>query len=64
MLGFKTCADLVTERRMVKSGSRALSFLEELAGRFKETFEKEKQELIDFKRKELGDSKSELHFSQ
>ncbi len=41
-------ADLVLERRMARKGKTALDFVEKLHARFKEGFEKEWNEILDF----------------
>ena len=54
LLGKPHFADLVTERRMAKSGAQALAFVGELQGRAREAFARECRELEEFKARELG----------
>jgi oligopeptidase A len=52
LLGFADFADLVTEERMAKTGAEAQRFVDDLATRTRPAFEREKAELLAF-RKEL-----------
>jgi len=54
LLGRAHFADLVLERRMAKSGERALTFLEDLRGRAAGAFERECRELEGFKADKTG----------
>jgi oligopeptidase A len=54
LLGRGHFADLVLERRMAKSGARALAFLEDLRGRSAEAFARETRELEEFKARGTG----------
>jgi len=49
LLGKAHFADLVLERRMAKSGARALAFIEDLQGRVRTAFATECRELEEFK---------------
>lgn len=50
LLGFPDFADLVLEDRMAHSGSRALSFLDDLKGKTEARFREENRELFEFRR--------------
>lgn len=50
ILGRADFADLVLERRMARSGAKALAFVEDLRGKFSAAFETEWRELLDFSR--------------
>ena len=50
LLGFKDFADLVLEDRMAHTGERALSFLSDLKGKTEARFQKENQDLLEFRR--------------
>ena len=54
LLSYTDFADLVLEDRMAKSGSNALTFVNELRRRTQATFESENQELRDFSGGELA----------
>ncbi|HTU62087.1 MAG TPA: M3 family metallopeptidase, partial [Polyangiales bacterium] len=54
LLGFKDFADLVTEDRMAKSGERAQNFVEELTRKTRPAFERENQELLEFRQRLEG----------
>jgi oligopeptidase A len=54
LLGKEHFADLVTERRMARSGKRALDFIEDLKGRCAAAFERECRELEEFRSKSGG----------
>ena len=54
LLGKGHFADLTLERRMAKSGERALAFLEDLCGRTREAFAKECRGLEEFKAEQTG----------
>jgi oligopeptidase A len=54
LLGKAHFADLVTERRMAKSGARALAFLADLQGRAAGPFVRECRELEEFKAQRTG----------
>lgn len=49
ILGKDHFADFATQRRMAKSGKRALDFVEDLHGRVKDSFNRETAELQEFK---------------
>ncbi|MEM9481963.1 MAG: M3 family metallopeptidase [Verrucomicrobiota bacterium] len=55
MLGFKDFADYILQRRMAKSGEKALAFTEDLHRRAEEAFAKECTELEAFKAAETGE---------
>jgi len=55
LLGFRDFVDLVVSDRMAKSGQRARQFLEDLDGRSRAAFEREKAELTAFRREVDGD---------
>src|SRR5580658_9398845 len=50
LLGFGNFADLVLEDRMAHTGSRALSFLEDLKSKTERRFREENEELLAFRR--------------
>lgn len=54
LLGFANFADLVTQDRMAKDGKTAQAFVETLSERTRAAFERETQELIDFRRQLEG----------
>jgi oligopeptidase A len=54
LLGFPNFADLVLERRMAKSGGRALAFIEDLQNRAQTAFAQEARELEQFKAEQTG----------
>ncbi|MSU69842.1 MAG: M3 family peptidase [Opitutaceae bacterium] len=54
LLGKPHFADLMLERRMAKSATRALAFIEDLRGRVGSVFARECRELEEFKARELG----------
>ena len=54
LLGKAHFADLVLERRMAKTGERALAFLDDLRGRAAEAFARECRELEAFKAQRTG----------
>lgn len=54
LLGFKDFADLVTEDRMAKTGTRARDFVEELTQKTLPAFARENAELADFRRRLEG----------
>jgi len=60
LLGRPHFADLVLQRRMAKSGERALAFMEDMKGRAQAEFAKECRELEDFKARRLGQPASPL----
>jgi oligopeptidase A len=60
LLGFGNFADLVLEDRMARTGSRALSFLEELKGKTERRFREENLELFEFRRAVEGADAPEL----
>jgi oligopeptidase A len=49
LLGFRDFADLVTEDRMAKTGSAARAFVDELTTKTRAAFERENQELAEFR---------------
>lgn len=54
LLGKTHFADLTLERRMAKSGARALEFIEDLQQRTRESFQRECRELEEFKAEQTG----------
>jgi oligopeptidase A len=54
LLGKAHFADLVLERRMAKSGDRALAFIEDMGSRAKTAFTRECRELEEFKAQQTG----------
>ncbi len=54
LLGFKHFADLVLNRRMAKTGERALAFEDEMHAKIKAQFDKETSELDTFRAEQLG----------
>jgi len=54
LLGKAHFADLVTERRMAKSGAKALAFIEDLQRRAADAFAREARELEEFKAGQTG----------
>jgi oligopeptidase A len=54
LLGRSHFADLVLDRRMAKSGRRALGFMEDLQARASEAFARECRELEEFKARQTG----------
>ena len=54
LLGKPHFADLTLERRMAKSGARALAFIEDMQSRAVVAFARECRELEEFKAKQLG----------
>ncbi len=54
LLGKSHFADLALERRMAKSGARALQFIEDLEKRAREAFRRECRELEEFKAQQTG----------
>ncbi len=54
LLGFKNFADLVLERRMAKTGERALAFEDDLHAKIKQAFDQENADLDAFRAKQLG----------
>jgi oligopeptidase A len=49
LLGFRDFADLVTEDRMAKTGTAARAFVDELTTKTRAAFERENQELAEFR---------------
>lgn len=60
LLDFTNFADLTLQRRMAKSGERALGFVENLHDRIEEAFAKETAELEAYKAKETGEPSGPL----
>lgn len=60
LLGFANFADSVLNRRMAKSGARALAFVEDLHGRVAAAFARETRELQEFKAARTGGSVAPL----
>ena len=60
LLGKDNFADSALERRMAKTGQRALSFVEDLASRSREAFEKEIDQLEEFAALKSGTEKGPL----
>jgi oligopeptidase A len=54
LLGKKHFADFTLERRMAKTGARALEFIEDLEARARDTFQRECRELEAFKAEQTG----------
>lgn len=54
LLGFNNFADLVLNRRMAKTGERALAFEDEMHAKIKAQFDKDNVELDAFRAKQLG----------
>ncbi|MEW6775426.1 MAG: M3 family metallopeptidase [Bdellovibrionota bacterium] len=54
LLGFKDFAEFATSDRMVKSGERAAAFVESLRKRSERAFQKENEELADFRKSNGG----------
>ncbi|KAH6893805.1 Metalloprotease [Coprinopsis sp. MPI-PUGE-AT-0042] len=52
LLGYKTWADYVTEVKMIKSGKGVQDFLDELENKLRPVGEKERETLLEMKRKE------------
>jgi oligopeptidase A len=60
LLGFESFADLVLADRMAKTGAAARRFVDDLSVRSRAAFEKEKRELLAFRRRLEGPSAPEL----
>jgi oligopeptidase A len=60
ILGKADFADLVLERRMAKSGARALEFISDLEARSREAFAKESAELESFRAEQTGEPRKRL----
>ena len=60
LLGFRDFADLVLEDRMARSGSEALTFLENLKSKTERRFREENRELLEFRRSQEGPAAPEL----
>ncbi|MDB6170010.1 MAG: Oligopeptidase [Verrucomicrobia bacterium] len=60
LLGKSHFADLVTERRMAKSGAKALAFIEDLERRAAAAFARETRELEEFRAQQTGRPVSRL----
>ncbi len=60
LLGKEHFADLVLERRMAKSGARALAFIDDMHDRAREPFARECRELEEFKARLGGGSPTRL----
>jgi oligopeptidase A len=60
LLGFAHFADLVTEERMAKTGAEAQQFVDDLTARTRTAFERERAELLAFRRELEGASAPEL----
>lgn len=54
LLGFTNFADLVLERRMAKTGERALEFEDDLHSKIKQAFDQENADLDAFRAEQLG----------
>jgi oligopeptidase A len=61
LLGFENFADLVTQDRMAKSGQEARAFVQQLSERTRAAFERETQELIEFRRQLEGLADTQLN---
>jgi oligopeptidase A len=60
LLGKSHFADLMLERRMAKTGARALEFIGDLQGRAQKAFERETRELEEFKAQQTGGAVARL----
>jgi oligopeptidase A len=60
LLGFRHFADLVTEERMAKTGAQAKAFVDDLSRKSEPAFEREKQDLLAFRRELEGIGAPEL----
>jgi len=60
LLGFAHFADLVTEERMAKTGADARRFVDDLTERTRTAFERERAELLAFRRELEGPAAPEL----
>jgi oligopeptidase A len=60
LLGFGHFADLVTEERMAKTGVQARDFVEDLSQKTEPAFERERRELLAFRRELEGETAPEL----
>jgi oligopeptidase A len=60
LLGFAHFADLVTEERMAKTGAEARRFVSDLTARTEHAFEREKAQLLAFRRELEGEAAPEL----
>lgn len=60
LLGFAHFADLVTEERMAKTGAEAKRFVDDLTARTRAAFERERTELLAFRRELEGPNAPEL----
>jgi len=60
LLGFAHFADLVTEERMAKTGAEARRFVEDLTARTRVAFDRERAELLAFRRELEGPEAPEL----
>jgi oligopeptidase A len=60
LLGFRHFADLVIEERMAKTGAQARAFVEDLSAKSEPSFEREKSELLAFRRELEGAGAPEL----
>lgn len=54
LLGYRDFSDLVTEDRMAKTGAKASAFIDDLRDRTQAAFERENQELQEFRREVEG----------
>ncbi len=54
LLGYGSYADLVTDDRMAKSGARAQAFVDDLAERTRDAFQREQEDLLRFRREREG----------
>jgi oligopeptidase A len=60
LLGFRHFADLVTEERMAKTGAQAKAFVDDLSAKSEPAFQREKVELLAFRRELEGEGAPEL----
>ena len=60
LLGFAHFADLVTEERMAKTGAEARRFVDDLTARTRTAFDRERAELLAFRRELEGPAAPEL----
>jgi len=61
LLGKDGFPDWVLSRRMAKNGKSALAFVEDLNAKTREAFDRENQELIDYKAQKTGKEAGPLH---
>ncbi|EDR28934.1 oligopeptidase A, putative [Entamoeba dispar SAW760] len=59
LLGYHDFSDLVTKRRMVKNGTNAIEFINQLHDKVQSFFYKEEEELKEFKKEKCGNNQLE-----